>query len=581
MSVRVVNSGPGVVSVSVEATPAIQVSSPEVSVVEVTAGLQGPKGDTGATGATGAAGATGATGAPGVGVAAGGLEGQFLVKRSNTDYDTTWDYVESTYLQVQNAEATAIAAGTVVYAFGVSGSNITVKKADARNSSTMPVIGVVLEEIASGSAGEIITSGLFNKTISGLSGTINVGDTVYVSETAGGVTTTKPTGTALIQNIGVVLKTSGSNIQKMKVSAIDRVNDIPNIPNGQAWIGNASGVATPTTLASVATSGSYSDLSGTPTIPSTLGGLTGNSDDITQGATNLYMKQFNSLGSLTGTVGTETPSDTLADNPDKVLFSVVNKDVDTVAKKTSFEDMLAAIVQSGITTVVGDGYGSLAMYEGPTGIVGDFDGNGIVNASDLLTFLSLFGNSWGATVDTFQKTSLGIGDTAGSTKTPITDTYTNLDLPSAIVVTQGTQTVTVSTSTDLITIESSTSEMSISAWPQMYLHVNGLFRANATQASERVDVRLSINLYNSSGTSLGSGTIDLGNSSSLAAGSDFYVPVQVTIDNSAVAEATGVANGWGNTSVDKIAFSFQAKEESGLGSLIWFYSLPINFDINP
>jgi predicted RecA/RadA family phage recombinase len=216
-------------------------------------------------GTAGPAGADGADGADGQGVPTGGVEGQTLFKSSATDYDTAWDYVESTYLQVENAETTAIAAGTVVYAFGVSGANITVKKADASSSSTMPAIGVVLEEIASGSSGEIITSGLFNKTISGLSG-ISVGDTVYVSETAGSVTTTKPTGTALIQNIGVVLKTNGDNIQKMKVSAIDRVNDIPNIPNGQAWIGNASGVPTPTTLATVATTGAYSDISGTPSL---------------------------------------------------------------------------------------------------------------------------------------------------------------------------------------------------------------------------------------------------------------------------------------------------------------------------
>ena len=48
--------------------------------------------------------------------------------------------------------------------------------------------------------------------------------------------------------------------------AIGRSNDVPNIPDGQAWIGNSSGVATPTTLADVATSGAYSDLTGTPTI---------------------------------------------------------------------------------------------------------------------------------------------------------------------------------------------------------------------------------------------------------------------------------------------------------------------------
>lgn len=247
MSVKVVNSGPGVIEVSVETTPAITVTSPDVSPVEVTAGLQG---ETGPQGATGPQGPAGADGADGEGVIAGGVEGQVLFKASGTDYDTTWDYVESLYLQVENAEATSLSAGTVVYAFGVSGSNITVKKADASTSSTMPAIGFVLEEITAGSTGEIITSGLFNKTISGLSG-ISVGDTVYVSETAGEVTTTKPTGTALIQNVGVVLKTNGTNIQKMKVSAIDRVNDIPNLPEGYIWAGDSSGVATATNVAYV------------------------------------------------------------------------------------------------------------------------------------------------------------------------------------------------------------------------------------------------------------------------------------------------------------------------------------------
>lgn len=272
MSVSVGTTAGNQVSVTIDGQTLLSFTTEESSVnvvngdtTSVTVTERGAKGDTGETGATGATGPAGADGADGQGVPTGGLEGQALFKSSATDYDTAWDYVESTYLQVENAETTAIAAGTVVYAFGVSGANITVKKADASTSSTMPAIGVVLEEIPSGGRGEIITSGLFNKTISGLSG-INVGDTVYVSETAGEVTTTKPTGTALIQNIGVVLKTNGSNIQKMKVSAIDRVNDIPNLPNGQAWIGNASGVPIPTTLATVATTGAYSDISGTPSL---------------------------------------------------------------------------------------------------------------------------------------------------------------------------------------------------------------------------------------------------------------------------------------------------------------------------
>lgn len=53
-------------------------------------GPQGPKGDTGATGSTGPKGDTGAKGDPGAGVAAGGSTGQYLRKKSATNYDTEW-----------------------------------------------------------------------------------------------------------------------------------------------------------------------------------------------------------------------------------------------------------------------------------------------------------------------------------------------------------------------------------------------------------------------------------------------------------------------------------------------------------
>ena len=331
-------------------------------------GVKGDKGDTGATGATGPA---GSDGADGQGVPVGGAEGQVLVKSSATDYDTAWDYVESTYLQVENAETTSIPAGTVVYAFGISGSNITVKKADASNSSTMPAIGVVLEEIASGSAGEIITSGLFNKTISGLSG-INVGDTVYVSETAGDVTTTKPTGTALIQNIGVVLKTNGSNIQKMKVSAIDRVNDIPNIPNGQAWIGNASGVATPTTLATVATSGSYSDLSSTPPDLTIDGAGTihvNNVPTLNQNTTGTAAGLSSTLAVSSGGTGATT----LTDN--SVLTGTGTSAITAESNLTFDGSILTITGQRKTPNPTGNGFQGdiVAFGSGPSGVDGDIE----------------------------------------------------------------------------------------------------------------------------------------------------------------------------------------------------------------
>ena len=44
----------------------------------------------GGTGPTGPTGSTGVTGSTGFGVPMGGSSGQFLIKSSDTDYDTTW-----------------------------------------------------------------------------------------------------------------------------------------------------------------------------------------------------------------------------------------------------------------------------------------------------------------------------------------------------------------------------------------------------------------------------------------------------------------------------------------------------------
>jgi hypothetical protein len=228
----------------------VTINPPTVSPVII---YGGEKGDTGATGATGPAGpagadgADGADGANGQGVPVGGVEGQVILKQSATDYDTAWDYVESVYAPIENNEGSVMSAGTPVYAKGISGGRILVGVADANESAKMPAIGVLLEETADGATGEIITAGLFNKTVSGLTG-VSVGQTIYVSKT-GTLTNTKPSASIdLVQNIGVVLQTNGSNIQKMKVSAIDRVNDIPNLASGVFFIGGVAGQLSPYTL---------------------------------------------------------------------------------------------------------------------------------------------------------------------------------------------------------------------------------------------------------------------------------------------------------------------------------------------
>ena len=153
-------------------------------------------------------------------------------------------YTTALYADVQADEGATILIGSPVYAKGIQGGRILIGVADANDPAKMPAIGVTTAELTDGSTGRIITSGIFTETVTGLTG-VSVHDTIYVSNT-GTLTNVKPTGSAdLIQNIGVVLQTNGSNIQKMKVSAIDRVNDIPNLSTGRFFLGGVTDQISP------------------------------------------------------------------------------------------------------------------------------------------------------------------------------------------------------------------------------------------------------------------------------------------------------------------------------------------------
>jgi hypothetical protein len=195
-------------------------------------------------------------------VPSGGDTGEVLTKDSATDYDVSWQDVHTLYVEVRNQSGGTLSKGTPVHATGATGNVADVIAARADTASAMPATYVLNEEIADGANGQAIISG----TISGVdTSSFSPGDVIYVGET-GGFVNVKPTGTNLIQNLGVVTKSNANNGSGVVLGA-GRSNDVPNIADGYAWIGNASGVATATQLATVATTGSYDDLSDQPTIP--------------------------------------------------------------------------------------------------------------------------------------------------------------------------------------------------------------------------------------------------------------------------------------------------------------------------
>jgi hypothetical protein len=236
MSVKVVNSGGGTVNVKVETTPTISVSTPEVKVVDVnpvyTSGQPGPSGP------------AGPAGSDGQGLETGGDKHQVLKKVDDVDYNTEWGFADRVFISVKFDEA--VSAGDPVYVSGYqSGEDVVkVSKADSSDSTKMPAIGLATEDYALNAFGSVACIG----SLYGIdTDDFDVGDVLYV-KSGGGLTKDKPTGaTNLIQNVGKVGR-SQQNTGEIVVMAIGRSNDVPNIADGKIWIGNGSGVATPTTL---------------------------------------------------------------------------------------------------------------------------------------------------------------------------------------------------------------------------------------------------------------------------------------------------------------------------------------------
>ena len=159
--------------------------------------------------------------------------------------DITVDEAPAVGLTVKNVSGGTLAIGTVVHpsptASPPSGNVIEVIAADNSAASTMPAIGVLKAALADDAEGTAIAFG----NVSGIdTSSFSAGDPIFVNS-SGGFTATKPTGTALIQKIGIVVKSHASN-GTIKVFGANRTNDVPNIAENYIWLGNSSGVATAT-----------------------------------------------------------------------------------------------------------------------------------------------------------------------------------------------------------------------------------------------------------------------------------------------------------------------------------------------
>ena len=141
-------------------------------------------------------------------------------------------YVDSILETVYNGESFQITKGTPLYVSGSQGANPIVYVADASDPTKMPVIYIADENIDVSSDGKGLLLGL----ITGVDTTGYSGGTEIFVASGGGWTSTRPTGSAIIQSLGIVTK---EGVGGQGVVLNPGPANLPNLDEDKLWIGNS------------------------------------------------------------------------------------------------------------------------------------------------------------------------------------------------------------------------------------------------------------------------------------------------------------------------------------------------------
>ena len=161
--------------------------------------------------------------------------GVFDVARIGTGTPSAFTFLDGTgawtdnvpvYVPVKNTSGSQIDKGAPVYATGTVGSTyvIEIAPADADVAAAMPALGLLESTLAVNGTGYAVITG----TLRGVAtDAYSIGQELYVSTTAGQLTSTKPTGsTAQVQSIGVVTRVNANNGEILV--GIGHVAEAPN-----------------------------------------------------------------------------------------------------------------------------------------------------------------------------------------------------------------------------------------------------------------------------------------------------------------------------------------------------------------
>ena len=212
------------------------------------------------------------------------------------------------YETVRNMEATTLAIGTPLFVSGQTGANANVYIADADNPARRPASLIAADTIAASQTGRGLLFGLISNVDTNA---YTAGQTVYLAA-GGGWTGTRPTGSAVVQALGIVTRVA-NNGQGYFLNP--GPYDLPNLASGYTWVGDTNGVPQQVTVNSFAnrngliTTGSYSTtqaISGSLILGDLVisSSLIGN--DINQGIINI-MSEASRSGSVQMNISSSAP----------------------------------------------------------------------------------------------------------------------------------------------------------------------------------------------------------------------------------------------------------------------------------
>lgn len=329
-------------------------------------------------------------------------------------------------------------------------------------------------------------------------------------------------------------------------------------------------------------------------------------DDETVG--NMKIAAIENLPDVSNLAG-DLPRDILSAASSGDFYFIANDTNEDKHVRVDFNDIVGALVLDLVNANIDAGFGNTTTYTNDTtGVIGDFNGDGVVSTADLLEFLTLFGapptfpsyNPRTVYLDTGQNTSLlALSGTSTADYSSIIagGNFGRIDITTSgsVVSADGTLDVTIDTGSDTVTFADPVlGNYNMSGAPNKKIIIREIddsqaaFAFTTQLADERVFVFVKVRAFSSGGTQIGEDFYH--NIADVQTSEPAIIPVPlsqtlfviggggggVTSNNSTL--GTVIPNGLANTSIDSLEVSFYAASLMGSASFVQIQDVQVKLE---